>query len=63
MCGRELRQAPLGRRRRYCSRACRQRAFRLRERERVWRSWGSEVAADPAEVARLLGAALPALRS
>lgn len=57
MCGRSIRRGTVGRRRLYCSAACRQRAFRLREEERLWRGSDPE-AADVNEVATILYAAL-----
>jgi len=57
VCGAELRRAGTGRRRLYCGPACRQRAWRLRDEARRPRGVeGRE--ADPAEVTRLLNAAL-----
>ena len=57
ICGRPIRQAGQGRRRLYCSDACKQRAFRQREEERLWR--GSDpIPADVDEVATILNAAL-----
>ncbi|HSV92143.1 MAG TPA: hypothetical protein VLH81_03665 [Desulfobacterales bacterium] len=57
VCGGALRRATTGRRRRYCTAACRQRAYRLRGEMRHQRGAGGR-AADPAEVTRLLAAAL-----
>jgi len=57
LCGGELRRAGTGRRRRYCGPACRQRAYRLRDEQRRRRGAESREA-DPAEVTRLLNAAL-----
>ncbi len=59
LCGRELRRASTGRRRRYCDPACRQRAYRLRDEARRWRDARAQEA-DPGEVARLLAAILQA---
>ncbi len=56
-CGWDFQPASQGRRPRYCSAACRQRAYRLREEERLWRGSSSETA-DPRAVAKLLDAAL-----
>jgi hypothetical protein len=56
VCGAELARAATGRRRLFCSPACRQRAFRLRVDARSRRAGGSS--ADPAEVSRLLAAIL-----
>jgi hypothetical protein len=56
-CGGELRRAATGRRRRYCTPACRQRAWRLRDAARHQRAAGSR-RADPAEVTRLLATVL-----
>ena len=57
VCGRTILRRPAGRRRLYCSDACRQRAFRLREEERLWR--GSDPhPADVDEVATILNSAL-----
>ncbi|MGH7862713.1 MAG: hypothetical protein ACREOS_10805 [Candidatus Dormibacteraceae bacterium] len=57
VCGRDLPRAAAGRRRLFCSAACRQRAYRLNEQERLWRGSRGQ-AADAAEVARLLSQAL-----
>ncbi len=57
LCGRDFQPASQGRRSRYCSSACRQRAYRLREDERVWRA-SSSGPADPRAVAAFLDAAL-----
>jgi hypothetical protein len=56
LCGAELRRARSGRRRLYCGRACRQRAYRLRLEARSRRD--DALPADPAEVSRLLAAVL-----
>ena len=57
VCGGALHRAGTGRRRLYCGQACRQRAYRLRDEQRRLR--GAEGrGADPAEVTRLLNAAL-----
>ncbi len=63
LCGQDLPAQAAGRRRRYCSRACQQRAYRLREQERLWRPKAPAAPADPAKVTRLLGAALHKPRS
>lgn len=52
ICGNELESRGEGRRRLYCSQACRQQAYRLRQEARHMGP------ADPAEVARLLSAVL-----
>jgi len=57
VCGTPLRRAGTGRRRRYCTPACRQRAWRLRDEARHQRGAGTSEA-DPAEVTRLLNAVL-----
>jgi endogenous inhibitor of DNA gyrase (YacG/DUF329 family) len=57
LCGQPIRRRQQGRRRRYCSRACQQRAYRWRQEERLWASTTSRPA-DSAEVAALLSAAL-----
>lgn len=57
ICRAPLTRRTVGRRRRYCSRACQQRAYRWRQEERLWSS-GSSGPADPAEVTALLSAAL-----
>jgi hypothetical protein len=57
LCGQSFAQKPTGRRRRYCSRACQERAYRLRRSAGLWRATN----ADPAvrgEVANLLQAAI-----
>jgi hypothetical protein len=57
VCGSELCQAGTGRRRLYCTPACRQRAYRLRDEAR--RPFGAvTMAANPAEVTALLNAVL-----
>jgi len=56
VCGAELARAATGRRRLFCSPACRQRAYRLREEARRRRD--GSLPADPAEVSRLLAAVL-----
>ena len=57
ICGLNLPRRGQGRRRLYCSNACRQRAFRQREDERLW--WVSDPQpADVDDVATLLNAAL-----
>ena len=57
VCAAELHRAGTRRRRRYCSGACRQRAWR--HRDEVRRRRGPDPAeADPAEVTRLLAAVL-----
>ena len=56
VCGGELLRASTGRRRLFCSPACRQRAYRLRDEAR--RQRGGSLPADPAEVSRLLAAVL-----
>ncbi len=61
VCGRDLRRAATGRRRRYCTPACRQRAYRLRDEARHRRGAGTGEA-DPAEVTRLLNAVLGIVR-
>lgn len=50
-------RAPTGRRRRYCTAACRQHAYRIRDEARRQRGAGGREA-DPAEVTRLLAAVL-----
>ena len=55
-CGAELARAGTGRRRLFCSPACRQRAYRLLVDARSRRAGGSP--ADPAEVSRVLAAVL-----
>ena len=61
MCGAELLRAGTGRRRLFCSQACRQRAYRLRDEARRLRdAYGRE--ADPAEVTRLFAAVLGLVR-
>jgi len=57
VCGATLHRAATGRRRRYCGGACRQRAWRLRDEARH-KGNADGRAADPAEVTRLLAAAL-----
>lgn len=57
VCGGALHRAGAGRRRLYCGQACRQRAYRLRDEQRRLRG-GEGRGADPAEVTRLLNAAL-----
>ena len=57
ICGRTIQRAGQGRRRLYCSDACRQRAFRQREGERLWRGSDPQPA-DVHEVATILNAAL-----
>ncbi len=57
VCGVELHRAGIGRRRRYCGGACRQRAWRLRDEARRRRGAGTPQV-DPAEVTRLLAAVL-----
>ena len=61
VCGGELRRADTGRRRLYCTPACRQRAYRLRDQQRSQRD-ADHRAADPAEVTRLLAAVLSLAR-
>ncbi len=62
LCGRQLSEQLSGRRRRYCSRACRQRAYRIREHERLWRESDPDPD-DVGDVRALLDAALRAARS
>lgn len=57
VCGGTLGRATTGRRRRYCTAACRQRAYRLRDAEHHQGGTRGR-AADPAEVTRLLAAVL-----
>ena len=57
ICGRTFQRRAEGRRRLYCSDACRQRAFRQRQEERLWRGSDSQPA-DIADVATILNAAL-----
>ena len=57
VCGGALGRAATGRRRRYCTAACRQRAYRIRDEARRQRGAGGREA-DPAEVTRLLAAVL-----
>lgn len=57
LCGQSFAQKPTGRRRRYCSRACQERAYRLRCAAGLWRA----AKGDPAlsgEATALLEAAL-----
>lgn len=57
LCGQGFAQKPTGRRRRYCSRACQERAYRLRRSAGLWPT----TTAAPAlagEVTALLEAAL-----
>ena len=54
VCTAPVHQATTGRRRRYCTAACRQRAYRVRD---ATRHQGGR-AADPAEATRLLAAVL-----
>lgn len=57
LCGRDIQRSASGRRRLYCSSACRQRAYRQRDEERLWR--GSDPVLDDVEdVASLLNASL-----
>lgn len=56
VCGGALRQMGTGRRRLYCTRACQQRAYRLRVESRSRRD--GSLPADLAEVNRLLAAVL-----
>ncbi len=56
VCGAPLDRAATGRRRLFCSPACRQRAYRLRAGTRGRRD--ASLPADPAEVGRLLAAVL-----
>ncbi len=57
LCGQPLLQSGRGRRRIYCSRACQQQAYRIREENRLWRSSSSQPA--PAkEVLSILKAAI-----
>jgi hypothetical protein len=57
ICGRSIRRSGPGRRRLYCSNACRQRAYRQRDEERIWR--GSDPDLDDVDdVATILKAAL-----
>ena len=55
-CGAPLDRAATGRRRLFCSPACRQRAYRLRDEARRRRD--GSLPAAPAEVSRLLAAVL-----
>jgi hypothetical protein len=57
LCGREFQRASQGRRPHYCSIACRQRAYRFRQAERLWHG-SSSGSADPRAVANLLDGAL-----
>jgi len=57
VCGAALLRADTGRRRLYCGPACRQRAYRLRDEARQRRD-AESLAADPAEVSRLLATVL-----
>jgi hypothetical protein len=61
VCGGALRRAGTGRRRLYCSQACRQRAYRLRDEQGRPRA-AQRLGADPAEVTRLLAAVLRTTR-
>jgi hypothetical protein len=57
ICGRSIQQSGQGRRRLYCSNACRQRAFRQRDEERMWR--GTDPNPDDlVDVTTILNAAL-----
>jgi hypothetical protein len=56
VCGVRLDRAATGRRRLFCSPACRQRAYRLRVEMRLQRD--GSLPADPADVSRLLAAVL-----
>jgi hypothetical protein len=56
VCGAPLDRAGTGRRRLYCTRACQQRAYRLRVESRSRRD--GSLPADPAEVNRLLAVVL-----
>jgi len=57
LCGRSVRRSRPGRRRLYCSNACRQRAYRYREVERVWRGSDPDLETD-IDVTTLLNEAL-----
>ena len=59
-CGAPLDRAATGRRRLFCSPACRQRAYRLRDEAR--RQRGGSLPADPAEATALLNAVLGLVR-
>ncbi len=60
ICGRTIQRRAAGRRRLDCSDACRQRAFRQREEERLWRGSDPQPA-DIADAATILNAALKPL--
>lgn len=60
-CGGELLRAGTGRRRLFCSPACRQRAYRLRDEARRARD-AVAMAADPADATALLNAILGLVR-
>lgn len=57
LCGQSFLQKPSGRRRRYCSRACQERAYRLRRSARLWRPTNPDPVL-PGEVKALLEAVL-----
>ena len=57
VCGRAIQRSGRGRRRIYCSDACRQRAYRLRDLERMWRSSESDPE-DTLDIATILDAIL-----
>lgn len=57
LCGRSFAQKPSGRRRRYCSRGCQERAYRLRRTAGLWRATDPDLAL-PGEVPALLERAL-----
>jgi hypothetical protein len=61
LCGQSFVQKPAGRRRRYCSRKCQERAYRLRRSAGIWRATNAEPGLA-GEVTALLQAALHARR-
>jgi len=57
ICGRSIQQSAHGRRRIYCSNACRQRSYRQRDDERMWRGTDPDPD-DLVDVVTILNAAL-----
>jgi hypothetical protein len=57
LCGRKIARAGVGRRRIYCSRACQQRAYRMRQEETMWPGLGGDDD-DQVDVTALLNAAI-----
>lgn len=57
LCGQSFVQKPIGRRRRYCSRACQEHAYRLRRTAGLWRAEDPD-SPLPGEVTALLEGAL-----